>query len=162
MNFIEIGKIVNTHGLKGHLKVEPWCDGIEVFEYLNKVYIKSCEYVIESVKPHKGVFLLKLKLIDDINIAEKLKGSVIFADGEDMPPLDDGVYYIKDILGLKVYNNGVYIGEIYDWIETGSKNVYVVKRDGNSDVLFPAVDEMIEKIDTENKIMYVNLPEGLI
>lgn len=162
MDFIEIGKIVNTHGLRGHLKVEPWCDSIETFEYLDKVYIKSEEYEIESVKPHKGIFLLKLKLLDDINDVEKFKGSVVFACCDDMPPLEDGVYYIKDILGLKVYDKGEYIGEIYDWIETGSKNVYVVKRDGKSDVLFPAVDEMIEKIDAENKIMYVNLPEGLI
>ena len=162
MNFIEIGKIVNTHGLRGHLKVEPWCDGIEIFEYLDKVYIKSKEYKIESVKPHKGVFLLKLEALDDINDAEKLKGSIILALDDDMPPLEDGVYYIKDILGLKVYNNGKYLGEIYDWIETGSKNVYAVKRDGSKDVLFPAVDEMIEKIDTKKGEMYVNLPEGLI
>ena len=162
MQEMEIGKIVNTHGLKGHVKVEPWCDGIETFEYLDSIFIKGTEYNIESVKPHKNIFLLKLKNIDDINIAEGFKGAIITADREKLPPLPEGTYYITDIIGLEVYEDEKYIGKISDWIETGSNNVYVIKRPKGKDVLIPAIDDVIKKIDIENKTMSVKLLEGLM
>lgn len=162
MQEMEIGKIVNTHGLKGHVKVEPWCDGIETFEYLDSIFIKGTEYNIESVKPHKNIFLLKLKNIDDINVAEGLKGAIITADREKLPPLPEGTYYITDIIGLEVYEDEKYIGKISDWIETGSNNVYVIKRPKGKDVLIPAIDDVIKKIDIENKTMSVKLLEGLM
>lgn len=159
---IEIGKIVNTHGLKGDLKVEPWCDGIETFEFLDTVYVNDLPYEISGVHAHKNLFLLKLSGVDSINEAENLKGATLTAREEDMPPLEDGVFYIKDIIGLKVYDKDRYIGEIYDWIETGSANVYVVRRDNKKDVLIPGVDEFVKKIDIENKTMHVELLEGLM
>lgn len=162
MQEMEIGKIVNTHGLKGHVKVEPWCDGIETFEYLDSIFIKGTEYNIESVKPHKNIFLLKLKNIDDINVAEGFKGAIITADREKLPPLPEGTYYITDIIGLEVYEDEKYIGKISDWIETGSNNVYVIKRPKGKDVLIPAIDDVIKKIDIENKTMSVKLLEGLM
>ena len=162
MQEMEIGKIVNTHGLRGHVKVEPWCDGIETFEYLDSIFIKGTEYNIESVKPHKNIFLLKLENIDDINVAEGLKGAVITADREKLPPLPEGTYYITDIIGLEVYEDEKYIGKISDWIETGSNNVYIIKRPKGKDVLIPAIDDVIKKIDIENKTMSVKLLEGLM
>ena len=162
MQEMEIGKIVNTHGLKGHVKVEPWCDGIETFEYLDSIFIKGTEYNIESVKPHKNIFLLKLKNIDDINVAEGFKGAIITADREKLPPLPEGTYYITDIIGLEVYEDEKYIGKISDWIETGSNNVYVIKRPKGKDVLIPAIDDVIKKIDIENKTMSVKLLEGVM
>ena len=162
MQEMEIGKMVNTHGLKGHVKVEPWCDGIETFEYLDSIFIKGTEYNIESVKPHKNIFLLKLKNIDDINVAEGFKGAIITADREKLPPLPEGTYYITDIIGLEVYEDEKYIGKISDWIETGSNNVYVIKRPKGKDVLIPAIDDVIKKIDIENKTMSVKLLEGLM
>ena len=83
MPHIEIGKIVNTHGLRGHIKVEPWCDGIETFEYLNRVFVGNIEYEIENVKIQKNFFLLKLAKLDTIEEAEKLKNKVICADEDD-------------------------------------------------------------------------------
>ena len=162
MIYMEIGKIVGTHGLKGHLKVEPWCDGIETYEYLSSVYIDGNEYKIESVKPHKNIFLLKLHGIDDINDAEKFRSVVITADRDQLPPLPEGTFYISDIIGLNVYDNDKYIGVIYDWIETGRNNVYVIKREKGKDVLIPAIDEVIKKIDIENKTMSVKLMEGMV
>ena len=162
MQEMEIGKIVNTHGLKGHVKVEHWCDGIETFQYLDSIFIKGTEYNIESVKPHKNIFLLKLKNIDDINVAEGFKGAIITADREKLPPLPEGTYYITDIIGLEVYEDEKYIGKISDWIETGSNNVYVIKRPKGKDVLIPAIDDVIKKIDIENKTMSVKLLEGLM
>jgi len=79
-----------------------------------------------------------------------------------MPPLPDGVYYIKDIIGLSVYEGEKFIGEITDWIETGSNNVYVIKRPKGKDVLIPAIDSVVLNIDIENKRMSVNMMEGLM
>lgn len=159
---IEIGKIVNTHGLRGHMKVEPWCDGIETFEYLNRVFVNNIEYEIESVKIQKNHFLLKLAKLDTIENAEKLKNKIIYANEDEMPPLPEGTYYIKDIMGLSVYEGERLIGEIVDWIETGANNVYIIKRQKGKDVLIPAIDSVIKEIDIENKKMSVSIPEGLM
>lgn len=159
---IEIGKIINTHGLRGHVKVEPWCDGIETFEYLNRVFVNNIEYEIESVKIQKNLFLLKLEKIDSIEDAEKLKNKIIYANEDEMPPLPEGTYYIKDIIGLSVYEGENLIGKIVDWIETGANNVYIIKRPKGKDVLIPAIDSVIKEIDIENKKMSVNLLEGLM
>lgn len=162
MPYIEIGKIVNTHGLKGHVKVEPWCDGIETFEYLKRVFINNKEYNVESVKSQKNFFLLKLAELNKVEEAELLKGKIINAQEDEMLPLPEGVYYIKDIIGLSVYEGEKLIGEITDWIETGSNNVYVIKRSKGKDVLIPAIDSVIKEIDIENKRMSVNMLEGLM
>lgn len=162
MPYIEIGKIVNTHGLKGHVKVEPWCDGIETFEYLKRVFINNKEYNVESVKSQKNLFLLKLAELNKVEEAELLKGKIINAQEDEMLPLPEGVYYIKDIIGLSVYEGEKFIGEITDWIETGSNNVYVIKRSKGKDVLIPAIDSVIKEIDIENKRMSVNMLEGLM
>lgn len=159
---IEIGRIINTHGLRGDLKVDPWCDGIETFEFLKNISINGQEYKIKSVKPHKNAFLLKLEEINSIEDAEKLKGAVITANEEDMPPLPEGVFYLRDIIGLEVYEGERHIGKIYDWIETGPNNVYVIKRPSGKDVLIPAIDEVVKKIDIENKVMSVELLKGLM
>lgn len=159
---IEIGKIINTHGLRGHVKVEPWCDGIETFEYLNRVFVNNIEYEIKSVKIQKNLFLLKLEKLDSIEDAEKLKNKIIYANEDEMPPLPEGTYYIKDIIGLSVYEGENLIGKIVDWIETGANNVYIIKRPKGKDVLIPAIDSVIKEIDIENKKMSVNLLEGLM
>lgn len=159
---IEIGKIVNTHGLRGHVKVEPWCDGIETFEYLKRVYVNNVEYGIENVKQQKNLFLLKLKDLDIVEDAQKLKNKVIYANEDEMLPLPEGVFYIKDIIGLEVYDGDRFIGEIVDWIETGANNVYVIKRPNGKDVLIPAIDSVINEVDIENKKMSVNMLEGLM
>ncbi len=159
---IEIGKVVNTHGLRGHVKVEPWCDGIETFEYLNRVFVNNIEYGVESVKLQKNLFLLKLAKLDSIEEAEKLKNKIIYANEDDMPPLPEGVFYIKDIMGLSVFDGEKFIGEISDWIETGANNVYVIKRPNGKEVLIPAIDSVIKEIDIENKKMSVNMLEGLM
>ena len=159
---IEIGKIVNTHGLKGHIKVEPWCDGIETFEYLSRVFVKNMSYKIESVKVQKNLFLLKLEGLNSVEEAEKLKNTVLYAQEDEMPPLPEGVYYIKDIIGLDVYDDEKYIGKISDWIETGANNVYVIQRKEGKDILIPAIDSVIKHVDIENNKMYVNMLEGLM
>ena len=79
-----------------------------------------------------------------------------------MPPLPEGVYYLKDIIGLSVYEGEKFIGEVTDWIETGANNVYIIKRPKGKDLLIPAIDSVINEVDIENKKMSVTLLEGLM
>ena len=160
-DFIEIGKIINTHGLKGEVKITPWCDGIEVFDYLDEVYIGDKAYGLLSVREHKNSFLAVLDTVDSIEKAEKLKNKVIKAKTGDMPELEEDTYYIRDLIGLSVYENDRLLGKIYDCFPTGSNDVYAVKSDDGKEILIPAIKQVVKRIDINNGRMEVLLMEGL-
>ena len=159
--FIEIGKIINTHGLKGEIKISPWCDGIEVFLHLDKLYISDKEYRLISVREHKNSFLAVLDTVDTIEKAEKLKNKIIKARTDDMPELKENTYYIRDLIGLSVYENDRLLGKIYDCFPTGSNDVYAVKSNDGKEILIPAIKQVVKKIDINNGRMEVLLMEGL-
>lgn len=162
-----IGKIVNTHGIKGELKIMPTTDEPKRFSKLKQILIDRSKlltpYDIESVRYHKNFVLLKLKGIDDINLAEQLKGSTIKIDRKDSLPLGRDEYYISDLYGLEVYTEEErYLGKLIDIITTGSNDVYVVKNPENpKELLLPAIKQVIKKVDLENQKMIVHLLEGL-
>lgn len=161
-----IGRIVNTHGVRGELKVMPTTDEPKRFEKLKSVFVerKTMEsYEIQSVRYHKDFVLLKLKGIEDMNAAELLKGSVLKIDRKDSLPLKKDEYYISDLFGLKVFTEEErYLGELIDIIETGSNDVYVVKKeDREKDLLLPAIKQVIKNVDIEEQKMIVHLLEGL-
>ncbi len=161
-----VGRIVNTHGVKGELKVIPTTDEPKRFEKLKSIFVerKTMEnYEIQSVRYHKDFVLLKLKGIDDMNAAELLKGSVLKIERKDSLPLKEDEYYICDLFGLKVFTEDErYLGELVDIIETGSNDVYVVKKeDREKDLLLPAIKQVIKQVDIEGQKMVVHLLEGL-
>ena len=165
--YLEIGQIVNTFGIKGMVKVKPFTDDIEQFEKLKKIYIKTKnskkEYEIEQVKYHKNMVLIKFKGIDKIEEAEILRGSYLIKDREDDEQLEEGTYYIVDLLGLEVYEeNGNLLGVLEDIYNTGSNDIYVVKNELGKQILLPAIADVIKKIDIENKKITVHLIKGLI
>ena len=164
--YFEIGQIVNTSGLKGVVKVNPFTDDISRFEELKKVFIEKnkelTEYEIEEVRYHKNQVLLKFKNIDSIEEAEKFRNCYIKISRKDAKELPEDTYYIVDLIGTNVYlENNDYVGEIIDVFSTGSNDVYVIKREGNIDLLIPAIKDVIKDIDIKNKKMIVNLIEGL-
>ncbi len=159
-NTIEAGKIVNTHGLRGEVKIVSWCDYPQVFEQFSAVYLKDIEYKIENVKYHKESVILKLSGVDSIDDAEKLKNTVVFALREDFG-LSEGEFFIADIIGLKVISEGVGIGFIKDVIQTGANDVYVISRNGKKDLLFPANPETVIENNIESGYIKIIIPEGL-
>ena len=161
---LEIGKIVNTHGLLGEVKLTPWCDDLAIFDSLKFLCDENeNRLVVKSVRLHKDFVMLKFEGYDDISKAEELKNKVLFVPREALGELPEGVYYIADILGLDVYDDkGSHLGTIYDFIETGSNNVYIVRRSQGEDILLPAIDDVIKLVDIENRKMIVTLIEGLI
>lgn len=161
-----VGRIVNTHGVKGELKVMPATDDPKRFEKLKSIFVERRtmeSYEIQSVRYHKDFVLLKLKGIEDMNAAELLKGSVLKIDRKDSLPLKKDEYYISDLFGLKVFTEEErYLGELVDIIETGSNDVYVVKKeDREKDLLLPAIKQVIKNVDIEEQKMIVHLLEGL-
>ena len=160
-DYIEIGKIVNTHGLRGELKILPWCDDISMFADTTNIYIDNAPYKISSAKPHKNVYLVRLEGVDTIEAAELLKTKVCTVKSEDMPALPDGEYYVKDLKGLSVYEDDTLLGILTDCFPTGSNDVYVISRDNQKDLLIPAIKQVVLGIDTEKKRIDVKLMEGL-
>lgn len=159
-NFLEIGKIVNTHALRGAVKMVVWADSTEVIGDIKNLYDKNNNcYEIKSVSYQKQNAIVKLSGIDSIEQAEKLKGKIMYVSRDEFN-LPDGVYFIADLIGLSVYENDNLLGKIDDVFPAGGCDVYAIKSD--KEILFPALKENILNIDFENKIMKVKIPEGLL
>ncbi len=162
-NNLEIGQIVNTHGLRGDVKVMPWCDDPEIFHELAYVLIDGEEFDIEKSRIHKNMVILKLKRIDDINVAEKYRNKKLLVPREELGELPEGAYYICDLLGCSVETHeGRMLGKIVDIIKTGSNDVYVVEEPGKKQVLIPVIDEVIKSVDIEEKRIIITPLKGLI
>lgn len=166
MDLLDVGKIVNTHGLHGEVKVVPWTDYPEVFEDIEYVYVKrKGEYErldVAGIKYQKGNIIVRFPQIKDINEAEKYKNQVLYAEREVLGELPEGVYYIADLIGLEVVKeNGETVGIITDVLNTGSNDIYEVKREGRKNLLIPVIDEVVLNIDMENKKVTVRMMEGL-
>ena len=162
----EIGQIVNTFGIKGFVKVKPWVDDIKRFDDLKKIYviIKNIpkEYEIQEVKYHKNVVLIKFKGIETVEQAEMLKNCYLQIDRKDAIPLEEGTYYIADLLGLEVYTDkGEQLGILEDIYNTGGKDIYVVKNELGKTFLLPGIPEVIKEVKLDEKII-VHLLKGLV
>lgn len=156
---LEIGKIVNTHGLKGEMRFTPWCDGIEFLKNVKKVFINDLVFELVSVRPSKNVFIIKLKGVDNINDTDSFINKVVYAKREDLPELPENTFYIKDLIGLKVYNGEDFVGEINDVFSTPANDVYVVKRSEGKDILIPAIKQIIKNISIGQGRVDAIIPE---
>ncbi|MDY3971281.1 MAG: ribosome maturation factor RimM [Clostridia bacterium] len=166
MDLLEVGKIVNTHGLRGEVKVVPWTDYPEVFEDIETVYIKKkSDYErldIAGIKYQKNNLIIRFAQLKDINEAEKYKNRVLYAERTSLGELPEGVYYIADLIGLDVVKeDGEKVGVISDVFNTGSNDIYEVKREGQKNLLLPVIDDVVLNIDIENKKVTVRMMEGL-
>lgn len=163
MNLLEVGKIINTHGLRGEVKVIPWTDTPDVFEDLETLYLKNNDVLtISSVKYQKNNLIVKFKELGDINEAGKLKNQVLYAERSALGELPDGVYYIADLIGLSVRKEtGEEVGKIKDVLQTGANDIYVVAREGAKDLLVPVIPNVVLSVDIDGGEVTVSLPDGL-
>lgn len=164
---LEIGQIVNTFGIKGMVKVKPFTDDIRRFDELKTVYVEKnstkTEYEIEEVKYHKDMVLIKFKGIDKVEQAEMLRNSYLTVSRDSVEKLEEGRYYIVDLLGLEVYTDEqILLGTLEDIFNTGSNDIYVVKDKKGKQILLPAIQDVIKQIDIENKKIIVHLLPGLV
>ena len=164
---LEVGQIVNTFGIKGEVKVTPFTNDIKRFDDLKKVYVTSRKdsklYKVESVRYHKNMVLLKLEGINNQEDAEILKNAYLEINREDAIPLEEGTYFIADLIGLEVHTDeGKLLGKIEDIFNTGSNDIYVVKDELGKQILLPGIKEVIKDVQLENAKIIVHLIPGLI
>ncbi len=162
--YLECGKIINTHGIKGAVKIESWCDYPEIITDLPCIYFKIDSGFekrnIISATVMKRHVMAYIDGIDDIDAAAMLKETVIYADREDIP-LEDGDYFIIDLVGLPVIDadTGIEYGKISEVFNTGASDIYTVKTE-SGDRMIPAVPEFIIAIDTDRGV-FVRPIEGM-
>ena len=157
--YVEAGRIVNTHGVRGEVKIEVWLDSADFLRTFKRIFIGEREIKIQSAFVHKGFLIAKLEGIDDVNAAMTLKGreiSVLRADAK----LPEGAFFIGDIIGARVVTeDGTEIGRLAEVLERPASNIYVVR--GSGEHLIPAVPEFIMSTDAENGVITVRLIEGM-
>ena len=157
--YIEAGRIVNTHGVAGEVKIEVWLDSPEFLKKFKRIFVGGNEIKVISSRTHKDFLLAKLEGVSDVNTAMTLKGKTVFIDRSDAK-LPKGAYFLQDIVGASVIDElGKEIGKITEIMETPASRVYVVQ--GESEHLIPAVPEFILSADAENAIVKVHMIEGL-
>lgn len=158
--YIEAGRIVNTHGVVGEVKIEVWLDSPKFFRSFKSIYTaKGEELKVLSSKTHKGFVIAKLEGVDDINAAMVLKGKDVFVRRSDAA-LPRGAFFLQDIIGAKVVEeNGNEVGTLVEIMERPASNIYVVK--GKEEHLIPAVPEFIMSTDAEAGVITVRLIEGM-
>lgn len=157
--FIEAGKIVNTHGVRGEVKIQVWLDSPEFMKKFKTVYIDEKPVKMLSARPHKDMLIVSLEGIDDVNAAMCLKNKTVYIDRKDAK-LPRGTYFLQDIMGAAVIDeDGNEVGKLVDIMETPASTIYVVR--GETEHLIPAVPEFILKTDADRGIIKVHLIEGM-
>lgn len=162
MEKIKIGKIVNAVGLKGEVKVYNYSDSEEVYERTPEIYAGDRLLKVENVRMQKNMVILKLSGIDDRNAAEATKGTELFITEADLPELPEGQFYIRDLIGMEVEEQGgSFHGVVTDVLQNTAQDIFEVKRDDGKTVLIPKVDAFVQKIDGKERLITVTLIEGL-
>lgn len=157
--YIEAGKIVNTHGVRGEVKIQVWLDSPEFMRRFKTVYIDSKPVKLVSSRAHKGFLIAMLDGVEDINAAMSLKNKTVYIDRADAP-LKKGEYFLCDIIGSRVETEaGELVGTLEDILETPASSVYIVR--GETEHMIPAVPEFVLNTDAENGIITVHLIEGM-
>lgn len=165
MEYTIIGKIINTHGIKGDLKIYPLTDSLDRFFDLEKVYIGDTkeEAFIKDVKIHKGLALIRFKNLENINDVLKFKEEFIYVDDVDRVELGENRYFISDLIGCEVkLQDGEKVGFLSDVLQGGANDVYVVLSPEKKEFLIPARAEFIKRVDIENSIVVIDPIEGMI
>lgn len=166
-NYFRVGIIANTHALKGELKIKPTTEDINRFDYLKEAYIDfKGEYIhvnVEKARYFKGMVILKFKEYNNINDVEKYKSCDLLVDRKNAIPLEDGLYYVQDLIGCRIITDeGKDIGVLKDVMETGANDVYVVELDNGGEVLLPVIDQCILNKDIEKREILVHMMKGLM
>ncbi len=161
--YLEIGKVVSTHGLRGELRVDPWCDSPQFLCQFKTLYLKKGETKLSvSSRPHKTIAIVKAKGIDTIEEAEKLRGKVLYINRSDAK-LAPGEYFIQDLMGLDVIdiNTNKNYGRITDVLKTGANDVYQVTDKDKKDYLIPVIDDVVKEIDINGGKVLIKPLKGI-
>ena len=163
--YLPIGRIVNTHGVRGEMKFDVWCDGFDSLDKVKTVYADENgekPLTLKSRRVHGNFLLITLEGVDTLEAAMRYKTKQLYAKREDIPKAE-GAYFIADLIGLTVFDakSGEVIGKVSDVYNRGASDILEIKRDTKKEALVPMVKEFIDRIDTDSGI-YINVAEGLL
>ena len=157
--YLEAGKIINTFGVRGEVKIEPWCDDAAFLKKFKTLYVDAQPRKVLSAKIHKGMLLVLFEGVADVNAAMLLKNKIVYFDRNDAH-LPKGKFFFADILGAKVVDEqGNSVGTLTEVLTLPAQNIYIVQ--GETEHSIPAVPEFILETDVENKVIRVHLIEGM-
>ena len=161
--FLEAGKIVTTHGIRGEVKIMPYTDSPELLAEFDRLFIgkEHTEVIIERSRVFKNTVIAKIEGINTPEAAEKLRNKVLYMHRDDLE-LDDDTYFIQDLIGIEVRDadtDKVY-GKIIDVMQTGANDVYVIKGD-DREYLVPAIADVVVSTDIDGNIMTIRPLDGL-
>lgn len=161
--YLESGQIVGTHGVRGMVRIQPWCDTPAFLCGFKKIYSDDGNTVwkVQKAQPHGNVVIAQLQGVDSIDAAEALRGKRVLIDRNDVK-LEKGQYFVEDIVGCEVFNieNGELLGKISDVSPTGANDVWHIKRDGK-EYLIPKIDSIVKTVDIENSRVEISVMKGL-
>jgi 16S rRNA processing protein RimM len=161
---LPIGKVVKAHGLRGHLKVLPYGETFSTLSAEEKITANlpdgtSLTLTVAEISPHQKTFLLISREIGTVEEAHRLVGAELCVPESRLPPTAPDEFYWYQLIGLEVVNTeGQKLGTLEEIIETGSNDVYVVRR-GREEILVPAIEEVVRDVDLQRRLMTVDLPE---
>lgn len=160
---IEMMKIINTHGVKGEMKAVHYADSLTFFKKVPYLYDKKeNKFHVTNVRDGKNCVLVTIEGVEDMNAAERMKNVYLYAKREDFPPLAKGEYYLIDLIGLTAETvDGEEIGEVVDIQEKAAQNLIVIKN-GDKEILIPKCDAFVDRVDLDEKKIYITPIEGLI
>lgn len=160
--YLEAGKIVTTHGIRGEVKIMPYTDTPELLCEFDRLFIgrDKSEVYIERIRPAKNMVIAKIEGIDTPEAAEKYRNKVLYMHRGDLE-LDEDTYFIQDLIGMEVRDadSGEVYGKLADVMQTGANDVYVIK--GDREYLVPAIPDVIVSTDIESDVMTIRPLDGL-
>lgn len=166
LEYLELGKVQNTHGVRGELRVEPWCDSPEVFDDVETVFLKkdgSEPFRVVSWRPHKHLVLLTLAGVGDVDTAARLKNKILYVRRDDLADtLPEGKHFIAEMIGCEVRDadTGTVYGTIRDIYDRGANNVWEI-RDGDREYLMPDIPGIVVSVDVEEELALVRPIKGI-
>ena len=165
LTVFRIGQIVNTQGLKGEVRVYPYTDDINRFDELDYFYIDknlNNKYEVERVRYKGNMVIMKIKGIDSIELAEKLKTKNMYISREQGRELDEGEFFVSDLIGLDVFTvDGEKVGVLKDVLQHAINDVYVVSG-GEKEYLIPSIEKFVPTIDLEQNKMIIDPIKGML
>ncbi len=162
--YIEAGKITGTHGIRGEMRMECWCDSPEFMSAFKTLYLSSDgseKWTKVACKPHKNIAIVKVPDIDTVEQAERFRGKVVYISRKDAK-LPEGKYFVQDLLGCEVfdYDNGILYGQISDVSKTGANDVWHISNQ-RGEYLIPVIDEVVVSVDVESQKMLIRPMKGI-
>ena len=162
---IKIGRIVNAHGIRGEVRVQPWADSPDFLCQFKTLYVDSSHWPIqvERARVHKNMVILKFKEFNNINEIEKYKGKDLLIRRDQAVKLAPNENFITDLIGLKVVTDeGKEFGTLTDVLQTGANDVYVIESLEGKEYLFPAIPQCILDVNLESQMVTVHILDGLL